>query len=267
MRRGVLVGTRHLTYREAGAADGRVLVLLHAFPLTADMWHAQLDTPPEGWRVLAPDFAGLGGSDDHTRESVSLDDYATDVLAWLDRLGIAQVVLAGLSMGGYVALAIARLAPQRLTGIVLADTKASADSPDARAGRARMLDVLSERGAHGVADEMIPKLLGATTRETRPDLAAEVRSLVLSNDPEGLRRAILRLRDRRDATAWLGTIRVPTLVVVGEEDVVTPVSDAQALQRGIPEASLESIPRAGHLTNLETPAEFNEAVRKYLSTL
>jgi pimeloyl-ACP methyl ester carboxylesterase len=267
MRRAVLVGTRHLTYLEAGAGDARVLVLLHAFPLTADMWQAQLEVPPDGWRMLAPDFAGLGGSDDHTRESVSLDDYATDVLAWLDRLGIERVVLAGLSMGGYVALAIARLAPQRLSGIILAYTKASPDSADARAGRGRMLDILSERGAHGVADEMIPKLLGPTTRETHPVLATDVRSLVLSNDPEGLRRAILRLRDRRDATPLLGEIRVPALVIVGEEDVVTPPSDAQALQAAIPAATYEAIPRAGHLTNLESPAAFNASLQKFLSTL
>jgi 3-oxoadipate enol-lactonase len=267
MRHAVLVGSRHLTYLEAGTGGGRTLVLLHAFPLTAEMWQPQLQSPPAGWRVLAPDFAGLGGSDDHERIAVTLDDYASDVVAWLDRLGIAQVVIAGLSLGGYVAFALARLAPQRLSGLVLADTKAPADSEEARAGRERMLETLSERGPDGVAEAMLPKLLGETTRQTKPELVSDVRSMILRNAPDGVRRAILRLRDRPDATPGLSRISVPVLVLVGEEDTVTPPSAAAALQAGIPGAALQTIPAAGHLSNLEAPDRFNESLSRFLSTL
>jgi 3-oxoadipate enol-lactonase len=267
MRHAVLVGSRHLTYLEAGSGGGRTLVLLHAFPLTADMWQPQLQSPPGGWRVLAPDFAGLGGSDDHERVAVALDDYASDVLSWLDRLGIGQVVVAGLSLGGYVALALARMASHRLTGLVLADTKAAADSEEATAGRERMLDTLSERGPDGVAEAMLPKLLGETTRRTKPDLMSEVRSMILRNAPDGVRRAILRLRDRPDATPVLPQIRIPVLVLVGEEDRVTPPSDAAALQAGIPHATLRTIPAAGHLSNLEGSDRFNESLAQFLATL
>jgi 3-oxoadipate enol-lactonase len=267
VRHAVLVGSRHLTYLEAGAPEGRTLVLLHAFPLTADMWRAQLDAPPAGWRVLAPDFAGLGGSDDHERDAVALDDYASDVLAWIDRLGVGDILPVGLSMGGYVALAFARLAPQRIMGIVLADTKAGADSEEARAGRDRMLETLSQSGPEGVAEAMLPKLLGETTRRSRPEVVSEVRSLILSNAPEGLRRAILRLRGRPDATMVLGRMGVPALVIVGEEDVVTPLADARALQSAIPEARLHTISGAGHLSNLEAPERFNEILGRFLSTL
>jgi 3-oxoadipate enol-lactonase len=266
-RQAVMLGPRHVAYLDAGVPDGRVLLLLHAFPLSAEMWRPQLEAPPPGWRVVAPDFAGLGRSDDRESDSVSLDDYATDVIGLADRLAIPQMVVAGLSLGGYVALALARLAPDRLSGLVLADTKAPGDSPEARAGREKMLATLSERGAGGVSDEMLPRLLGATTRRDRPDVVAEVRSLILTNNPEGIRHAILRLRDRPDATPVLPRIEAPALVLVGEEDEVTPLAEAQRLQQGIAGARLETLPAAGHLSNMERPEAFTAALTRFLSTL
>ena len=266
-RQAVLLGSRHVAYLDAGPPDGRVLMLLHAFPLSAEMWRPQLEAPPAGWRVIAPDFAGLGRSDDRESDSVSLDDYAVDVMGLADRLAIPGFVAAGLSLGGYVALALARLAPDRLDGLVLADTKAPADSAEARAGREKMLATLSERGAGGVADEMLPRLLGPTTRQDRPDVVAEVRSLILTNNPEGIRHAILRLRDRPDAVPVLPRIEAPTLVLVGEEDEVTPVAEAERMQHGIAGARLETIPGAGHLSNMERPEAFTAALSRFLSTL
>jgi len=267
MRQAVRVGPRHLAYLESGSGHGRTLVLLHAFPLNAAMWQPQLAAAPAGWRLVAPDLAGLGSSDDHDRTAVHLDDYAADVIATLDRLGITRAVVAGVSLGGYVALALARIAPQRLAGLVLADTKAPADTPEARAGRERMLDVLSDRGTAGVADEMIPKLLGETSRRERPGLADQIRAMTLTNDPEGVRRAILRLRDRPDATPVLATVTVPALVVVGEEDVVTPIAEAERLAEGIPGAALERIASAGHLSSLEQPAAFSRVLGDFLARL
>ena len=266
-RQAVLLGSRHVAYLDAGPPDGRVLMLLHAFPLSAEMWRRQLEAPPAGWRVIAPDFAGLGRSDDRESDSVSLDDYAIDVMALADRLAIPGFVAAGLSLGGYVALALARLAPDRLDGLVLADTKAPADSAEARAGREKMLATLSERGAGGVADEMLPRLLGRTTRQDRPEVVAEVRSLILTNNPEGIRHAILRLRDRPDAVQVLPRIEAPTFVLVGEEDEVTPVAEAERMQHGIAGARLETIPGAGHLSNMERPEAFTAALTRFLSTL
>ena len=267
MHRVTLPDTRQLTYREAGEGTARVAVLLHAFPLSSAMWHPQLVHPPHGWRLLAPDLAGFGGSQDRAGEGVALDDYASDVLEWLDGLGISRCVVAGLSMGGYAALALTRLAPHRLAGLVLADTKAPADSAEARAGRDRMLETLAQRGPAGVAEDMLPKLLGETTRRNRPDLVAEVRSLIVANSAEGIRRGILRLRGRPDAAPVLPGIAVPTLVVVGEEDAVTPPAEARALEASIPRASLETVPGAGHLSNLEAPDRFNAALHRFLATL
>jgi pimeloyl-ACP methyl ester carboxylesterase len=267
MRQALRVGPRHLAYLETGAGHGRTLVLLHAFPLNATMWQPQFSAPPPGWRVIAPDFAGLGSTDDHARAAVALDDYAHDVVTLLDRLGIGRAVVAGVSLGGYVALALARLVPARLAGLVLVDTKAPADSPEAREGRARMLDVLDDRGTGGVADDMLPRLLGETSRREQPALVEHLRSTILTNDPEGVRRAILRLRDRPDATPGLASIAVPTLVVVGDEDVVTPPEEAVCLAEGIPGARLERIASAGHLSSLEQPAAFNRVLADFLSRL
>lgn len=266
MRHTLTSGRRTISYLEAGDPRGPALLLLHAFPLHAGMWLPQLDAPAAGWRVLAPDLAGLGQSSDHDG-SPQLDDFADDAVTLLDALAIRAAVVGGLSMGGYAALALARRSPGRVAGLVLADTKAPADTDQARAGRDRMRRLLAEQGPTAVGQEMLARLLGETTRRTRPDIVATVESLVLGNSPEGIDRAILRLRDRPDAVPGLAAITVPTLVIVGAEDSVTPPGDAQALASGVAGARLEVIPDAGHLSNLENPAAFNAALHRFLKGL
>ncbi len=261
------VGERTLRWLEAGEpASADVIVWLHAFPLSAQMWAPQLAATRPGWRAIAPDLAGLGGTTDFAG-TPSIDDFARDVAALLDRLAVNSAVIGGLSMGGYAALACHRLAPDRLRGLVLADTRSAADTPAGRTAREGMRDVVASRGPRGVADEMLPKLLGATTHTTRPDVAITVRALIEANTAAGVDRAIQRLRDRPDATSQLQHVAVPALVIVGEEDAITPVDDARALARGIPHASLTILPGAGHLSNLETPDAFNQVVNSWLGNL
>ena len=260
-----MLGPRGLSYLEAGHPAGRVLILLHAFPLTAQMWLPQLLAPPDGWRLIAPDLTGLGRSDDHDGEAVALDDYAADVVALLDRLEIRRAHVAGLSLGGYVALAIARLAPERVDGLVLADTKAPADTADQRAARDTLIAMVERGGPDAVAVEMLPRLVGETTARERPELLADVRSQIGVNTAAGIRRALLRLRDRPDATPGLGAISVPALVLVGDEDVLTPVAHAEFLAQHIAGARLETVTGAGHLSNLERPEAFTAALRRFLT--
>lgn len=267
MDRSITSGSRRLAYLEAGPPGGRPLVLLHAFPLAAAMWRPQLDHPPAGWRLLAPDLAGFGASDDRSSESPALEDYAADVVSLLDRLGVDRAVVGGVSLGGYVALALARLHPGRVAGLVLADTKAPADTPEARGNRDRMLSTLADRGVEAVADEMLPKLLGDTTRRERADVVASVRDLAVRNTAGGIAAAIKRLRDRPDARPGLSAIAVPALVIVGDEDTVTPVAEATALRDGIAGSTLEVIAGAGHLSNLEQPTAFNAALARWLESL
>jgi pimeloyl-ACP methyl ester carboxylesterase len=265
MRHAVMLGARRLSYLEAGHPAGRVLVLLHAFPLTAQMWLPQLLAPPHGWRLIAPDLAGLGSTDDHEDERVALQDYAEDVVALLDRLGIRRARVGGLSLGGYVTLAVARLAPERVDGLVLADTKAPADTAEQRAARDRLIATLHDGGPDAVAVEMLPRLVGQTTARQQPELLADVRSQIGVNRAVGIRRAILRLRDRPDARPGLAAITVPTLVIAGDEDVPTPVAEAELLVQHITGARLEILAGAGHLSNLERPEAFTAALTRFLS--
>jgi pimeloyl-ACP methyl ester carboxylesterase len=167
-------------------------------------------------------------------------------------------------MGGYVAFALLRLAARYVQGLVLADTRSQADTPEGVAGRTRLLQVV-EKGAPAVADEMIPKLLGATTQQTRPAIVEQVRSLVLASSTEGIAGAIRALMTRPDSTPLLASIHVPTLIIVGEEDTVTPPAASEEMHRAISGSELVQIAGAGHLSNLEQPESFNAALAGFLT--
>jgi 3-oxoadipate enol-lactonase len=189
------------------------------------------------------------------------------VVELLQELAIERVVVGGLSMGGYAAFALWQSSPQLIEALVLADTRATADSPEARANRRNMLALVDREGPSGVAREMMPKLLGATTRETNPTAEATVRRLIKQQSPVAIRSAIHRMMHRPDVTALLPTITVPTLVMVGEEDELTPVDDSRRIAEAVPGAKLVTIPAAGHLSNLEQPDAFNAALTGFLTKL
>lgn len=256
-----------LRYIEAQPSTSRrprgPLLLLHAFPLNARMWEGQLALAETGWRVIAPQLRGFdGGSGDPLAASV--DDYAADVIDLLDALHVTQAVVGGLSMGGYVAFAILHHAARYVQGLILADTRAQADTPEGVEGRTRMLQLVQHKGPSAVADEMVPKLLGETTRKTRPAVVEQVRSLALASSAEAIAGAVRALMTRPDSTPLLSTIHVPTLIVVGDEDTLTPPAAAEDLHRGIAGAELVRIPQAGHLSNLEQPELFTAALAAFL---
>jgi len=246
-----------------------ILVLIHAFPMNADMWEAQLESAPAGWRFVAPDLRGFGRSDPDgmpAARAPSLNDYARDILALLDHLGVDRAVVAGLSMGGYVALALVRLAPARVRGLVLANTRAEADSEEAKKGRVEMLDLLARNGVAAVAGHMLPRLLGETTRVQRAAVQERVRAIAEANSGGGIRDAIERMMTRPDSTGLLPGIHCPTLVVASDEDTVTPLDQARWMQRRIPGSELAIIHGAGHLSNLEQPHDFNLVLQRFLET-
>ncbi|MFN8061796.1 MAG: alpha/beta fold hydrolase [Vicinamibacterales bacterium] len=263
MRRTLTSAGRRLHYREAG--EGAPLVLLHAFPLSADLWEPQLAAPPAGWRLLAPDFRGFGASTSEGARHV--DAHVEDVLGLLDGLGLERVALAGLSMGGYVALALAKLAPERLRALVLVDTRAESDTPEGRETRTRMQQLALAEGARAIADAWIPKLVGPTTLESRPAVLTTLRAIIEPTSPTAIADALETLKTRPDSRPLLPFITVPTLVVVGEEDGLTPVAMSEAMHRRLPHATLVVIPQAGHLASLERPQAFNEALTAFLATL
>ncbi|MEY9878402.1 pimeloyl-ACP methyl ester carboxylesterase [Streptacidiphilus sp. MAP12-33] len=262
--------TERLSVREAGS--GTPLVLLHAFPLSARMWESQLDELPgsdgSDARVLAVDLRGFGGTALGT-DDPSLDLLADDIALLLDAAGIDQAVLGGLSMGGYVAMAFARRYPQRLSGLLLADTKGTADTDAARENRERVAKaVLARNSVRLLVDEQLPApLLGATTARRCPKLVDHVAGLIGEAAPESVAWAQRAMAARPDSLASLRAVDVPALVVVGDEDTLTPPSDAEALAAALPQAELTILPGAGHLSALEVPEAFNTAVRGLLARI
>jgi pimeloyl-ACP methyl ester carboxylesterase len=262
--------TERLSVREAGS--GTPLVLLHAFPLSARMWESQLDElpGPDGTeaRVLAVDLRGFGGTA-LGADAPSLDLLADDIALLLDAAGIDQAVLGGVSLGGYIAMAFARRYPDRLAGLLLADTKGTADTETARANRERVAKaVLARDSVRLLVDEQLPTpLLGETTAKRCPKLVDFVAELIQEASPAAVAWAQRAMAARPDSLESLRSVDVPALVVVGDEDVLTPVSDAEALASALPQAELTILPGAGHLSPLEVPEAFNTAVRGFLSTL
>jgi len=253
-----------LASREVGS--GQPLVLLHAFPLSSAMWLAQREGLSATCRVVTPDLRGFGGSplgDD----APSLDASADDVAALLDRLDLDRVVLGGMSMGGYVAMAFLRRYADRVSGLVLADTKASGDSPAVRETRERIARQVQEDGSTVLADEVLPTLLGATTTASRPLVSGRVRGLVQAAPPAAVAWAERAMAARPASYDVLAQVDVPALVLVGAEDALSPVSDAQAMVDALPQGRLAVLPDAGHLSAVETPETFNDALAAFLVAL
>jgi 3-oxoadipate enol-lactonase len=259
-------GHGRIPYLDAGDPQSdHVLLLIHAFPVGMRMWEPV--SIPGGWRAVAPALPGFDGADPASPESMRIEDYGEVVLEFMDHLRLDSAVLGGLSMGGYVAFTLWRLDRLRWRALVLADTRAAGDSEQARTGREKMLQTLHARGTHGVADEMLPKLLGSTSRTRRPQLVDHVRRLIERQTNEGVRGAIVRLRDRPDSTPLLPEISVPVLLMVGEEDEVTPPGESDHMKAQLEDAHVVRIPEAGHLSCLENPMAFNAELEAFLSQI
>ncbi|MCY7373734.1 MAG: alpha/beta hydrolase [Spirochaetaceae bacterium] len=252
-----------LHVRETGS--GLPVVLLHAFPLSSAMWMDQRNGLAEVARVVTPDLRGFGGS--HLgHDEPSLDHVADDVASMLDRLGLDSVVLGGLSMGGYAAMAFARRHPHRLRGLVLADTKATADPPSARDKRKRIAARLDAEGTvEALVDEVLPALCGPTTVRARPLVLGRVKGLVEAAPPAAAAWAQRAMAARPDSLDVLREVAVPALVVRGDEDELSTREDAEAMVDALPDARMEVLAGSGHLSAVEVPDEFTAVVRKFLT--
>jgi pimeloyl-ACP methyl ester carboxylesterase len=193
-----------------------------------------------------------------------MDDYAGDVIDLLDALHLEEAVIGGLSLGGYVTFALFRRAPQYFQGMVLADTRSEADSPEGVEGRKKMIALVREQGTPAVAETMIPKLLAEETRQNQADVVERMRSLMLSNSTDVIAGAVTAMMGRQDSTPLLESIRCPTLVLVGEHDQLTPPALSREMHRRIEGSELVTIPDAGHLSNVEQPQTFNRALGDFL---
>jgi pimeloyl-ACP methyl ester carboxylesterase len=227
------------------------------------MWEPQFPLAAGGWRIIAPELRGFGdgGGDPPT---TSIDDYAADIVDLLDALHIENAVIAGLSMGGYIALSLFRHVPGYFRAIVLADTRSQGDPPEAVAGRKGMQQLARDKGAAAIADALLPKLIGDTTRRSRPDVVELVRKQITANSVDAITGALTALMTRPDSTPTLSTIRCPALVLVGDEDALTPPPLSEQLHRDIAGSELAVIKGAGHMSNMERPELFNEPLARFL---
>lgn len=265
--RTLVLEHRLMSVRYEDQGSGIPVVLLHAFPFDRAMWEPQLaPIAAAGFRVLAPDLPEFGettpGSEVFTIER------SADVIAdFLDEIGIEQAVIGGVSMGGYIAMAFARRHPQRLLALILADTKAAPDDAEGKANRDRLIADVKAGDAPAAAEALLPKLFSAKTRDRHPEVVEQAQSIILRQRAAAIIAGLYALRDRPDAGPGLESVSVPTLVLVGEDDAITPPSVAEQFARQIRGAELVRIAGAGHLANLENPAAFNSAVITFLRKL
>jgi len=251
----------HLFYLDQGRGPG--LLAIHAFPLHSRMWAEQVTALQGSHRVVAPDLRGFGKSSP-APEVLTMGMAAADLEALLDHLALGQVVVLGLSMGGYAAFELYRRCPARIRALVLADTRAGADSEEGRAARLKFAEDAMAHGIRWVAEQMLPKLLGPS-----PAVAVreKVRRVIQENAPEAVAAAQRGMAVRADSRELLGRISCPTLVLVGEGDALTPPSEAEALRSAIPHARLAVLPGGSHLSNVDAAAAFNSELQSFLAGL
>ncbi|MCW5874014.1 MAG: alpha/beta fold hydrolase [Anaerolineales bacterium] len=247
--------------------SGTPVLLVHGFPFTSRMWQPQLSGLAQAGQILAPDLPGFGASP-AAEPPFGVDQLAQACLAALDAQGVSSpAVIGGLSMGGYIALAIARLFPERVRGLMLLSTRAGADSDEAKANRDKAIATAQEQGPAPAGEGMFPKLLAPGNYEAQPETATELKTIMAGATTAGVVMALTAMRDRLDSTPLLRQISAPTLVVHGEEDQVIPKSEAEAMAAAIPGSQLHLIAQAGHVPNLEQPEEFNRIVEGFLGGL
>lgn len=246
--------------------EGPAILFVHGYPLDRTIWREQIDAL-DGYRRIAPDLRGMGQSDAPDL-GYGMELYAADLAALLDALGVDDVVLCGLSMGGYIAFEFVRQWRSRVRGLVLMDTRAEADSPEVRRARDAAAATAREQGTSAVSDAMLPKMLAPSTLTDRPDVVERVRTTMAATPVSGLVGALGAMRDRVGSEPLLATLAgIPTLVIVGAADILTPPDQARAMAEAIPGAQLAVIPGAGHLPPVEQPAATSQSLREFLRSL
>ena len=268
MQRAAL-STIELAYLDRGV--GTPMVLVHGFPLDHSMWAAQIDAMAKSCRVIAPDLRGFGqsplGNADPQR-CISMEQYADELEQLLIVLSIREpLILVGFSMGGYIAWQFMRKYATRVRALVQCDTKAAADTEEARTGRLKMAEKVAEWGSARVAEMMGPKLFAARTFETKPDVVAAVRRIVEHTSPAAIAAAQRGMAARPDMTSFLPLIKAPTLVLVGAEDAISPSQEMRAIAAAIPNAEYAEVPDAGHMTTMENPGAVSAAITEFMRSL
>jgi pimeloyl-ACP methyl ester carboxylesterase len=262
MMKTIQVGDLSMAVEDRG--EGPVVLLVHGFPLDHTMWRFQVEGLSDAYRLIAPDLRGFGKSG-VTPGKVSMEQLADDLAGLLDALQIAgPVVFCGLSMGGYVGWQFWRKHRDRLAAMILCDTRAVADTPEAAAMRRQMADDVLARGSVVAAEAMRPKLFGESTRREQPEVVEQLGRVMESTNPVGVAAAQRGIAERIDASGLLGEIASPVLVIVGEHDAISTAAEMRQIAKAIPGAEYCEIPDAGHMAPLEKPDVVNARIRAFL---
>jgi pimeloyl-ACP methyl ester carboxylesterase len=247
--------------------DRHTLLLIHGFPQDRSLWTNTAHALSDKAAVLAPDLRGFGEDRRPLPEAMTMEAYAADLKELLDEQHIARVVLCGLSMGGYIALAFLERWPERVQGLILCNTKATADTEEGKAARAETAWNAFDKGVSVIARGMVPKVLSERTRREKPELAIAVEAMMARQRPEAVAAAALGMALRPDRSPLLPSITVPTLIITGSDDSLMPLPTSEAMHAAIAGSELVVLPDAAHLSNLEDPVRFNATVERFLASL
>lgn len=247
--------------------DGFPVILLHAFPLSRKMWRPQIEAiTAENFRLILPDLRGFGETGNFA-DINAMEDMAADVAGLLDNLKIERAVIGGLSMGGYVTFNLLRLNPEKFKALILCDTNYTADTEEKRQNRHQLIEKIEERGAKALIDNMLPNLIGNFTKQNNPNLISDLRRMFAETNPQAAIAALRGMAERKDHTEFLNEIKIPTVLIFGEDDAITNLETARKISEKIPFSNLSVIKNAGHYSNLEQPEDFNSALLNFLKTI
>lgn len=256
----------NINYHEYGDDNGLPVVFIHGFPFNSKMWTPQISAIPSKYRAVTYDVRGHGESDFGDGQYL-IEFFVDDLIGLLDYLKIERVVLTGLSMGGYIALRTIEKHPERICGLVLSNTKSSPDNNDAKVKRARQIKIVKNSSITRFADDFLSAIFAESSFTRIPSVVEMIKDIIIKTSPLGVASTLIALAARTDTTGLLGQIKVPTLILVGEEDILTTPTDAEELHKRIPNSKLEVLPNAAHMSNLENSTLFNKFLFEFLEKI
>jgi len=257
----ILVEGNEVAYFDEG--KGSTIVFIHGFPFDKRMWEQQLAIFRNHFRVIAYDVRGHGNTSANSNE-FSIPQFTRDLGAFLNQLEIEKIIICGLSMGGYIALHAIESFPNKINGLILSDTQCAADTEEARAKRIKAIELIRNNGLEQYASDSVKNLFAPASLENQKDKVDFIKTTILKTAPDNICKTLLALANRKEKCSILEKIKIPVLILVGEEDKVTPIAAATKMHESIKESTLHSIKNAGHLSNLENPEEFNSHLKDFL---
>ncbi len=262
----IVINNLTVSYNDDGPENAPVIIFIHGFPLNKSMWNNQTEALKSSYRVIAYDVRGHGNSG-MGNEDFAIELFVLDLIGLMDALKIDKAVLCGLSMGGYIALNAIATHPARIGALVLSDTNCIADSPETKEKRLKAIENIRELGVEEYAGESVINLFAPVSVATKPEEIATATEMIRNTSEESLYNTLLALAARKETCSILPDITVPVLIMVGEEDVITPPAAARLMQDKIKDCRLHIILNAGHLSNMENPSDFNNQLRKFVDSV